>query len=65
MSDITISLPKDRLAKLKEMATGLGTSPEELVRASVEDLPGRPDEEFQKAASYVLQKNEELYRRLA
>ena len=65
MSDITISLPEDRLAKLKEMATGLGTSPEELVRASVEDLLGRPDEEFQKAVSYVLQKNEELYRRLA
>ncbi len=65
MSNITISLPEDRLAKIKEMAAGLGASPEELVRASVEDLLGRPEEEFQRAASYVLKKKEEIYRRLA
>ena len=64
MSNITISLPEDRMSKLKEMAVGLGTTPEELVRASVEDLLGRP-EEFEKAVDYVLKKNEELYRRLA
>ncbi len=64
MSNLTISLPEDRMSKLKEMATGLGTTPEELVRASVEELLGRP-EEFEKAANYVLKKNEELYRRLA
>jgi 16S rRNA U516 pseudouridylate synthase RsuA-like enzyme len=64
MSNITISLPEGRMTKLKEMASGLGTTPEELVRASVEDLLGRP-EEFKKAVDYVLKKNEELYRRLA
>ena len=64
MNNITISLPEDRMSKLKEMAVGLGTTPEELVRASVEDLLGRP-EEFEKVADYVLRKNEELYRRLA
>ena len=64
MSNITISLPEDRMSKLKEMASGLGTTAEELVRASVEDLLGRP-EEFQEAVDYVLKKNEELYRRLA
>jgi len=42
MSNIPISLPEDRLSELKEMATWLGTTPEELVRASVEDLLGRP-----------------------
>jgi hypothetical protein len=46
------------------MAVGPGITPEELVRASVEDLLGRP-EEFQKAVDYVLKKNEELYQRLA
>jgi antitoxin FitA len=50
---------------LQEMAGGLGTSPEELARASVEDLLGRPQEDFDKAASYILHKNAELYRRLA
>ena len=64
MSNITISLPEDRMSKLEEMASGLGTTPEELVRASVEDLLGRP-KEFQEAADYVLKKKEELYRRLA
>jgi len=33
MSNITISLPEDRMSKLREMASGLGTTPEELVRA--------------------------------
>jgi hypothetical protein len=61
---ITIFLPEDRMFKLKGVAAGLGTSPEALVLASVEDLLGRP-EEFEKAADYVLDKNEELYRRLA
>ena len=64
MGNITISLPEDRMSQLKEMATGLGTTPEELVRASVEDLLGRP-KDFQEALDYVLKKNEELYRRLA
>jgi hypothetical protein len=64
MINITITLPEDRMSRLKEMAAGLGTTPEELVRASVEDLLGRP-EEFRKALDYVLKKNEELYRRLA
>lgn len=64
MSNMTISLPEESMSKLKEMAVELGTTPEELVRASVEDLLGRP-EEFEKAADYVLKKNEELYRRLA
>jgi antitoxin FitA len=64
MTNITISLPEDRMSKLKEMALGLGTTPEELVLASVEDLLGRP-EEFERAADYVLKKNEDLYRRLA
>ncbi len=64
MSNLTISLPDDKMSKLKEMAADLGTTAEELVRASVEDLLGRP-EEFRKAADYVLKKNEELYRKLA
>lgn len=64
MGNITISLPEDRMSELKEMAAALGTTPQELVRASVEDLLGRP-EEFQKAVDYVLKKNEELYKRLA
>jgi hypothetical protein len=53
------------MLKLKETATQLQVSPEELVRVSVEELLTRPQESFQRAVDYVLKKNAELYRRLA
>lgn len=65
MTNITITLPDDRVLKLKKIATRLNVSPEELVRVSVEELLTRPDEAFQRTVEYVLKKNAELYRRLA
>jgi len=65
MTSITISLPEDRLAKLREIAARLNVTPEDLARVSIEELLTRPDETFKQAAEYVLQKNSELYRRLA
>jgi predicted transcriptional regulator len=47
MTNITIALPDDRVLKLKEIASRLSVSPEELVRASVEELLSQPDETFQ------------------
>lgn len=38
---------------------------EELVRVSIEELLSRPDEAFERAVEYVLEKNAELYQRLA
>jgi hypothetical protein len=65
MTDITITIPEERLAKLRELAATYGISAEELVRASIDQLLGGPEDEFKKAADYVLKKNEELYQRLA
>ena len=65
MTTITIELPNERLQKLREMAQRLGVSMEELVQVSVEDMLTQPEEQFQKAAQYVLKKNKELYKRLA
>ncbi|MCX7681912.1 MAG: DNA-binding protein [Anaerolineae bacterium] len=65
MSTITIALSDDRLQKLQEIAIHFQVAPEELVRASIEELLARPEEEFRKALEYVLRKNAELYRRLA
>jgi hypothetical protein len=65
VSTITIAVPDDRLLKLKEKAAYFSVSPEELVRISVEELLTRPEEAFQRAVDYVLDKNAELYRRLA
>ncbi|HEX9867189.1 MAG TPA: DNA-binding protein [Candidatus Tectomicrobia bacterium] len=65
MTTLTISLPEDRLQQLKEQAARFRIAPEDLVRASIEELLTRPDEAFQHALTYVLTKNAELYRRLA
>ncbi|MBE7533871.1 MAG: DNA-binding protein [Chloroflexi bacterium] len=65
MTQITITLSDDRLQKLKELASYYHVDPEELVRVSVEDLLARPEEEFQRALTYILNKNAEFYRRLA
>ena len=65
MTTITIELPSERLQKLQEMALKFGVSMEELVRVSVEDMLAQPEEQFRKAAQYVLKKNAELYKRLA
>jgi hypothetical protein len=65
MGAITITLPQERMVKLKELADSLGITLEALVQLSVEDLLTRSDNDFEKAANRVLEKNAELYRRLA
>jgi len=65
MTTLAITLPEERLLKIKEMAARLGVTPEDLARVSLEELLSRPDEAFQRAVDYVLKKNAELYRRLA
>jgi antitoxin FitA len=65
MTPITISLPDDRIQRLQELARRLGVQPEDLVRLSIDELLGRPDEAFEQIAGYILDKNSELYRRLA
>jgi hypothetical protein len=62
---LTLVLDADQLLKLQERATQLGISPEELARVGITELLDRPDAVFQQAVDYVLQKNAELYRRLA
>lgn len=65
MNTITITLPDERLLKLKEMADSFGVTSEELIHLSIEDLLTRPDRAFEEATRKVLEKNAELYRRLA
>jgi hypothetical protein len=62
---IAIDLSPSQEDRLRERAKSLGLSPEDLARAAVADLLANPDDEFQAAAELVLQKNTELYRRLA
>ncbi len=65
MTTITIRLPDEDLRKLEEVAARFQVTPEELARLSIEDLLARPDEPLRQAIEYTLQKNSELYRRLA
>jgi hypothetical protein len=65
MTTIAIPLSDERAAQLRLRAEQAGLTPEEFLRRRVEQLLDRPDEEFRHAAAYVLQKNAELYRRLA
>jgi antitoxin FitA len=65
MTTITISISDDGLRKLREKASYYQVAPEDLVRVSLEDLLDRPTEDFRQAVEYVLNKNSELYQRLA
>jgi len=65
MATVTVTLPEEQLAQLKEKAKRYQVTPEELLRVSLEELLTRPDEDFQQAMEHVLTKNAELYRRLA
>jgi antitoxin FitA len=65
MSTISVTVPDDRLSKLQEIARRYNITPEDLVRMTIDELIARPEEAFQQAADYVLNKNSDLYRRLA
>lgn len=65
MNSITIKIPDEHLLKLQQKATSLGISIEELVIMSVEELLNQPEASFEGAMNYVLNKNAELYKRLA
>jgi hypothetical protein len=62
---LTVSLPDDLMTKLEELAAKHKVAAEELVRLSVEELVASPEETFDNIATYVLNKNEKLYKRLA
>lgn len=62
---VAIELPSAQATQLENEAKRLGVSVEELARAAVTDLLAAPDAAFQAAAARVLNKNLELYRRLA
>lgn len=62
---ISVELSEEQAERLRSAAERLGVRPEDLARAGVTDLLTQPEEDFRKAAEHVLQKNEEIYRRLA
>ncbi len=62
---ISIDLDEEQSARPQERARELGVDVNELAKAAVNDLLSRPAEDFDRAARLVLEKNQELYRRLS
>ena len=62
---LSFDLDEEQSRRLQERARQLGVDPRELARAAVNDLLTRPADDFERAARFVLEKNRELYRRLA
>lgn len=65
MTTITVPIPDECLSRLREVAASHKVSPEDLVLVSIEELLARPEDSFRHALDYVLDKNAELYQRLA
>jgi hypothetical protein len=62
---ISLELSAAEVELLTNTAARLGVRPEELARATLTDALSGDKGEFRKAAEYVLEKNQDLYRRLA
>ena len=65
MKVLELNLPEPTVTKLQEAAERLSLSPEELAILSLEEKLGRLDDQFRNASDYVIDKNTELYKRLA
>jgi predicted transcriptional regulator len=62
---LSIKLPEDAERRLAEAAKRLNVRVEDLAAAAVRDLVAPSGEDFETAAQRVLEKNRDLYRRLA
>ena len=62
---ISLELTDEQSRRLEERAKQLGVDPRDLAKAAVNDLLSRADDDFDRAAKFVLEKNRELYRRLS
>jgi antitoxin FitA len=62
---ILLKLDEEQSQRLERVARELNVDASELAKAAINDLVSRPADDFDRAVKYVLEKNRELYRRLA
>jgi len=62
---IAVELNETQTERLRTIAAALGVDARELAQAAVADFVSTSANDFEVAASRVLQKNRELYQRLA
>ena len=63
--DMTITLNTELTQQLEKLAKDCSVHPQELVRVALNDFLSRPNEDFLRAAHEVVEKNEELDKRLS
>ena len=59
-----VEFSESQLTELREIAARIGVDPGDLVRAMVADQLAKPRDKFEQIAKAVVEKNQELYRRL-
>ena len=62
---LNIELDARQAQRLQDVAQRLNVPVSELAKAAINDLLAKPESDFERAASRVLDKNAELYKRLA
>ncbi len=62
---LAFELPPTQANRLRQEADRLGVAPDELAKAALTDLLASQAPEFEAAARRILERNRELYRRLA
>jgi predicted DNA-binding protein len=65
MATLTISLSDEEMRRLESLGKREGLTVEQMVRLSVCEFIGQPDDSLHAAAKRVMEKNTELYRRLS
>lgn len=65
MKTLKIHISDETAKRLELLAERIGLSPEEIAQAGIADQLAGFDEEYEEAATQVLSKNAELYRRLS
>lgn len=65
MTTLTITVSETQLKALEHVASRLGSSPEQLIQASIEELVKQNEPNIHQVVTYLLTKNRELYTRLA
>jgi len=62
---LNLELDEQQTQRLQEAARRLNVSVHDLAMAAINDLIAKPGNDFEQAATRVLKKNAELYKRLA
>lgn len=65
MTTLRLDIPDEKAQALEDAARRMGVSVEELLQVTIDEALERFDADFERAARLVLDKNAELYRRLA